>query len=333
MSLIDYVSSDYQKASNFLKPKSDPKTVLVYVEDFFDISFWHNILSCYEKQLNIEFEIKCYSNNTLNTGKSNLSNLTNQTGKFLLICCDSDYDYLFPEYSDMAREINSNPYIFQTHAYSIENLKCYAESLYGVCVQATNVSNIKINFVETLEKYSQIIYDLFIWNLYFYNQGKTQTFTISNFCSLIKITEIPEMNENGDFLLEQLENRVNEKLQDLQQNFPNIKDDIPKFISKINHVGLKDTNTYLFIKGHIVYDNVVLRLLPLVCKRLQTERKNEIKKLARNNTELNDELNKYNNSLVQVEKILSVNNNFKNCFLFKKIEDDINNYISLYMDN
>jgi hypothetical protein len=102
---------------------------------------------------------------------------------------------------------------------------------------------------------------------------------------------------------------------------------------KINHVGLKDTNTYLFIKGHIVYDNVVLRLLPLVCKRLQTERKNEIKKLARNNTELNDELNKYNNSLVQVEKILSVNNNFKNCFLFKKIEDDINNYISLYMDN
>jgi hypothetical protein len=66
MSLIDYVSSDYQKASNFLKPKSDPKTVLVYVEDFFDISFWHNILSCYEKQLNIEFEIKCYSNNTLN---------------------------------------------------------------------------------------------------------------------------------------------------------------------------------------------------------------------------------------------------------------------------
>ena len=173
----------------------------------------------------------------------------------------------------------------------------------------------------------------FIWNLYFYNQGKTQTFTISNFCSLIKITEIPEMNENGDFLLEQLENRVNEKLQDLQQNFPNIKDDIPNFISKINHVGLKDTNTYLFIKGHIVYDNVVLRLLPLVCKRLQTERKNEIKKLARNNTELNDELNKYNNSLVQVEKILSVNNNFKNCFLFKKIEDDINNYISLYMDN
>jgi hypothetical protein len=141
------------------------------------------------------------------------------------------------------------------------------------------------------------------------------------------------MNENGDFLLEQLENRVNEKLQDLQQNFPNIKDDIPNFISKINHVGLKDTNTYLFIKGHIVYDNVVLRLLPLVCKRLQTERKNEIKKLARNNTELNDELNKYNNSLVQVEKILSVNNNFKNCFLFKKIEDDINNYISLYMDN
>jgi len=332
MSLIDYVSSDYQKASNFLKSKSDPKTVLVYVEDFCDVSFWHNILSYYEKRLNIKFEIKCYSNNTLNTGKSNLSNLTNQTGKFLLICCDSDYHYFLPEYSDMARATNSNPYIFQTYAYSIENLKCYTESLHGVCVQATNVSDRKINFVETLEKYSQIIYDLFIWNLYFYSQGDTQTFTISNFCSLIKITEILEMNANGDFLFEQLENRVNEKLQNLQQNFPSIKVDIPNFVSKINHVGLNNTNTYLFIKGHIIYDNVVLKLLNLVCKILKTEHKNEIQKLARNDTELRDELNKYNNSLIQVEKILSVNNNFKNCFLFKKIEDDINNYISLYIN-
>ncbi|MDD5216192.1 MAG: DUF4435 domain-containing protein, partial [Methylococcales bacterium] len=93
-SLTSNVSSDYQKASNVLAPKSFPKTVVVYVEDAEDVSFWHGILCGYEQQANIRFDFKPYSNDSLATGKKELKKLFDNVGEYLIICLDSDYDYL-----------------------------------------------------------------------------------------------------------------------------------------------------------------------------------------------------------------------------------------------
>jgi hypothetical protein len=109
-SLISYISSDYQKAINSLKPKTSENSVLVYVEGNEDISFWRNILSPYEREISIKFEVKPYSKDSLATGKRNLEKIFSQTGKYLLIALDSDYDYLFPDHSDISQKINSNPY-------------------------------------------------------------------------------------------------------------------------------------------------------------------------------------------------------------------------------
>lgn len=335
-SLTSYISSDYQAAINSLKPKTSENRVLVYVEGNEDISFWRNILSPYERKISIKFEINCYSNNSLATGKRNLEKMFHRTGKYLIIALDSDYDYLFPDHSDISQEINSNPYIFQTYSYSIENLNCYAESLHNVCVQTTLVDKEKIDFVELLKLYSNIVYDLFIWNLYFYHINKKENFTISSFCAVIKIIENPDINEHGVEALNTLESHVQDKLQELQNNFPEDYVKLNDLDNQLKLRGLDRENCYLFIHGHTLYDNVILMFMKPICRMLKDEKMEEIKRLSKSTQERDNQVNKYNNDVGKqkidtiVETTLAKNYEFKNCFLFNKIEDDIRNYIKFF---
>ena len=335
-SLISYIASDYQKAINSLKPKTSENHVLVYVEGNEDISFWREILSNYEKEINIKFEIKCYSNDSLATGKANLAKMFNQTGKYLVIALDSDYDYLFPDQSNISQEINNNPYIFQTYSYSIENLKCYAESLHGVCVDTTFVDKAKIDFVQLLKLYSNIVYDLFVWNLYFYHVNKEESFTISSFCDVIKIVKSPNINEHGVEALNTLESHVQDKLQELQNDFPEDYVKLNDLANQLTSRGLDRENCYLFIHGHTLYDNVILMFMKPICRILKNEKIGKIKRLSKSIQEQENQVNNYNKNVGKqsietiVETTLKKNDKFKDCFLFQKIKDDIINYIKLF---
>jgi hypothetical protein len=302
------------------------------VEGHEDISFWRNILSTYEKAISIKFKVECYSNNSLATGKRNLEKMFDQTGQYLVIGLDSDYDYLFPDHSDISQEIKNNPYIFQTYSYSMENLKCYAESLHDVCVQATLVDKAKIDFVELLKLYSNIIYDLFIWNLYFYYVNKEGNFTTSSFCDIIKIIETPDINEHGVEALKNLESHVQDKLQELQKDFPEDYIKRNDVAHQLKSRGLDRDNSYLFIHGHTLYDNVILMFMKPICRILKDERMEEIKRLSKSDQELKNQLGQYKNVVAKADiaTTLAKNYEFKNCFLFKKIKDDIINYIELF---
>jgi len=66
--LIDNLKSDYLAAYAGLCPKSQPKSVIVYVESDEDIAFWRSILSEYENA-QIKFEINLPSATSLAKGK------------------------------------------------------------------------------------------------------------------------------------------------------------------------------------------------------------------------------------------------------------------------
>ncbi len=330
-SLTSHLSSDYQKARNCLAPRSASKSILVYVEGIDDVSFWYAILNHYEKQAKIKFDIQPYSNNALINGKKGLEKLFNNTGEYLIICLDSDYDYLVKDHSEISISINNNPFIFQTYAYSIENIKCYAENLSNVCVQVTNNTNEKINFPELVKRYSEIVYDLFIWNLYFYSINDTASFTISDFNSVIKIIENPKVEEYGETALENLKARVNAKLQELQNQFQEHEKKLEPFAKQFECLGLFSTKTYLFIHGHTLYENVIQMFLKPICKALINDHKSKIKGLAKHETEASNSLKNYNNLVGRLDDkitaILSSNNKFEDCFLYQKIQDDIEAYI------
>jgi uncharacterized protein YjgD (DUF1641 family) len=356
-SLISCVSSDRQSAFNALRPKTTPRQILVYVEGFDDVSFWYNILSPYENQNNIKFKIQPYSNeendkidNKFMDGKKGLQKLFGHTGrgKYLIICLDSDYDYLFPEHSIKAKKINESDYIFQTYTYSIENLKCYSESLSGVCVQATQNTDEKIDFPAFFKNYSETIYPLFLWNLYFYSVKQEKKFTDDKFLEVIKIIDTPKLENNGKPVLDEIEKKVKEKIQKLQQEFPNDIKKIAHSLKTLKESGLLNSNAYLFIKGHALYDNVVLMLLKPLCRELISTHKEQIKKLSEEEKKklldkyaeelpedkiqkkakkLKDDRDTNYKSTVRIETLLSANDKFKDCFLFKKIEKDIQVYL------
>lgn len=170
--LLDNFNSNYLEAFQLLRSKQASKNIQVYVEGYEDIAFWRNILQPYETS-KIKFSIDLPSKDSLAKGKpkalqrsSEMDMLTRKLGKLLIICVDSDYDYLLQGHTDTSKMINENKYIFQTYSYSIENLKCYSKSLHGVCVAAVFKDDKKIDFTELLETYSKIIYELFLWSLY-----------------------------------------------------------------------------------------------------------------------------------------------------------------------
>lgn len=319
-SFTDYIASDRQNAFNALRAKTEPKQVYVYVEDTDDVAFWHGILNPYEQQAAIKFRITAYSG-SIATGKGNLEKLFPNTGEFLIICLDSDYDYLLPENSDIAKKINKNPYVFQTYSYAMENLKCYAESLNNLCITATqNCTDDIIDFPYFLSEYSKIIHPLFILELYFFHTKKQHQRSILDFKNTVTIGNLTP--DNHQDLLNKLKDSVTKKLQQLE-----IDTNILEFSKQIPE--LTESTTYLFINGHSLY-STVLHLLKEVCDKLQQKHIQEIKKLAQTpNKNSSETIKHYINSSHSVETLLATNDKFKQCFLFEKIIADIKNYLAI----
>lgn len=318
--LENYIESNRQHAFNALRLKSKPKEILVYVEDTHDIAFWHGILNPYEQKVAIKFKVSAYSDNTATTGKGKLQKKISKTGLNLIICLDSDYDYLLPE-SDRAKEIKQNPYIFQTYTYGMENLKCYAESLNNLCIRAThNSMDDIINFSDFLKDYSQVIYPLFMWNLYYYQIKKPNHFSISNFNKLVTIGNINF--DNYQTLLKQLQESISDKLQEFNSDV-----DMSQFYQQFSE--LNKTNAYLFINGHALY-STILNLIKAVCKKLENNHRKKIERLAKTQQERVEKIQHYRNSTHSVKTLLANNNHFTDCFLFKKITTDIEIYLALF---
>ena len=112
-SLLDNLSSDYIKSYGIMASKKAIKPILVYVESHEDISFWYGILKDYESS-KVKFDIQLPSQNNLNKGKHEvLQRFKDNVGSYLILCVDSDYDYLLQGRTETSRLINQNDFIFQ----------------------------------------------------------------------------------------------------------------------------------------------------------------------------------------------------------------------------
>lgn len=321
MALTDYISSDRQKTANEALRKNKPKTIQVYVEGFEDIGFWYSILnSHFKKYTRFELRIDAFSTDTSGNGKTHLEKWFDKTGDYLIICLDSDYHYLLADYSKTGQQIKNNRYIFQTYTYAIENLKCYAESLADICLQATHNTDKIIDFVLLLRRYSEIIYPLLIWNLYFSSIQQETGFTLHEFCKVIHNAKDPDLNDY-ETILNTIHQRVQSKLNQLETFYSNDTEKVESLAQNLKELGLNPDNAYLFIQGHELYD-FVLRFIKVACKKLKDDNKDDLKSLNKKEVE-----KEYHNATNDFKPLLATNMNFKDCFLFHKIEADIRVYL------
>lgn len=326
--LTDNLSSLYIGAANSLKPQKAKRKIVAYVESYDDISFWRSLLSEYEND-NRYFEVMLPSRSSLAKGKKTvlMNQLGKQLGENMIACVDSDYDYLLQGRTNTSKYMIESPYVLQTYAYAIENYHCYAEGLHEVCVTATLNDHKIIDFNEFMKLYSEIAYPLFIWSVWFYRKHILAEFSLLDFCSYVKLDQVSTRHPERS--LEHMSKKVNKKLHDLERRHPEAADEIESMKVEFRSLGVTPQNTYMFIQGHHILDNVVMRLLVPVCTVLRREREQQIHDLALHSMQLHNELTNYQRSQVAVDVVIHKNTNYKNSPLYNMIRRDVEKFLKL----
>lgn len=325
--LRDNITSSYFHAAQRLYPKKARRRIVAYVESYDDIAFWRSLLEEFEND-ECYFQVMLPSATTLSKGKKMvLMNTLNvaELGKSLIACVDSDYDFLLQGVTALSHKINANRYIFQTYAYAIENHHCYADSLHEVCVQSTLNDRQLIDFRAFMTRYSQIAYPLFLWNIWFYRQRDTNTFSMSDFNSCTRLLDVNV--RRPELCLEKMQQKVNARLAALKAQFPQWTDSVSALTKEMERLGLVPDTTYLYMQGHHIMDNVVMKLLTPVCTLLRREREEEIKRLATTEEQCRNELTCYQNSQINVEIMLRKNSAYKSLYLHQWLREDLKEFI------
>ena len=302
------------------------KLVQVFVEGYEDISFWRGIFDDYESN-SLTFEVSVPPREDLAKGKKVIMGMIPETSQHRILCVDSDFDYLFGDSTDQSKIINNTSYLFHTYAYATENFLCYGPSLHNVCVKATKNDTRIFDFDKFLREYSKIIYPLFIWYAYSAHLKNENVFTLLEFKSSVKLNYV-EVENNGANTLDWLRIQVQKRLAILHRHNPEYEEKLPEFTKRLEERGLTPEDTYLYMQGHTLMDNVVIVMLNAVCDKLKLMSNIRINTSSKTGVALKNELSNYNNALRNVRDVLLDNEAYKSCPLYKKLEQDIESYLS-----
>ena len=184
--LKDQLNSRYFEAANQLKSKRARRRIVAYVESYDDIYFWRTVLSRFENEERF-FEVMLPSHKRLERGKKSvlMNFVGDRVGPDMIACVDADYDYMLQGITPQSKRILESDYVFHTYAYAIENLQCYASSLHDVCVSVTLNDHRIFDFEDYLSQYSEAIFPLFVWSVWFYRTGHYGKFTLTDFARVI----------------------------------------------------------------------------------------------------------------------------------------------------
>ncbi|HGE6041893.1 TPA: DUF4435 domain-containing protein [Vibrio cholerae] len=214
------IGSDYIGALNCFRNEA---SILVYVEGFEDVSFWNKIF----RSANISVSIQAFGNSNKANGKASIikawENGEIKLGKNLIIALDSDYDYLL----DRNEVLFSDDFVFQTYAFSIENLLWHPEYVGVICQDACNNSKyINPSIIrDGIKNWSKTVYPEFLRFLAS-NANDDEIFS--------KIMDVLDPND------------LSFSYNDISFPLFSEKD----FQEKMYKKGLNFENVHLFIRGH-----------------------------------------------------------------------------------
>lgn len=304
----------------------DYRLVRVFVEGYDDVAFWRGIFDGFETDL-LKFEISVPPRLDLAKGKKVLMSMIPESNPDLLLCVDSDFDYLFDSHDEQSSQVIQSSFMFHTYAYATENYLCYPNSLHNICVKATKNDTMIFDFVEFMANYSRIIYPLFLWYSFSAYRKLVHTFPLSEFRTSVRLNFL-DIKNNGTETLRWLERQVDKRLRLLELQNRHWIDDVAHFGKNLEQFGVDPTNTCLFMQGHTLMDNVVMVLLSTVCEKLREMTNAQIISGTKQGISLKNEISNYNNSLRNVREVLLDNEQYKECFLYKKLQQDIEHYLT-----
>ena len=311
-----------------LPPEDDRHLVHVYVEGYEDVAFWRGIFDHFRNPY-LRFEISVPNRDDLPKGKKVLMSMLNRTEKeSVLLCVDSDFDYLFAGETEQSAKILNADNMFHTYTYATENYLCYAPSLRNVCVKATKNDTRIFDFVRFMEAYSNIIYPLFLWYVYSARHSTESVFTLAEFRAAVRLGYV-DIRHNGEGTLAWLQRNVERRRLALERDNPTMCEAVEALGAQLNKRGVERNNCYLFMHGHTLMDNVTMPLLSAVCDKLRQLSVAKINGSKVEGVALKNELQNYTNTLRSIRDVLLDNENYTSCPLYKRLRDDIQEYLDV----
>ena len=325
--LKDNLNSRYFEAANQLTSKNKRRRIVAYVESYDDIYFWRTVLSGFENDQRY-FEVMLPSHQKLERGKKSvlMNFIDGRVGPDMIACVDADYDYLLQGATPQSKKVLESDYVFHTYAYAIENMQCYAPSLHDVCVAVTLNDRRLFDFEDYLRQYSETVFPLFVWSVWVYRTGRHNKFSLTDFNRIIDLGGFNVMEPQSSII--HLRHKVATKVRQLQAQYPGNKDEYVKLKNEIKALGVSPQDTYLYIQGHHLFDNVVVPIMNKVCNRLRQERQNEIQRTARHHMQRENEMSCYEHSLQDIRQTLKKNTGYMQSEQYRRIQKDIARYFT-----
>ena len=271
------------------------RLVRVFVEGYEDVAFWRGIFDHFRNPY-LHFEISVPNRPDLPKGKKVLLSMIPESSEELLLCVDSDFDYLFGDRTEQSREVGSARYMFHTYAYATENYLCYAPSLHNVCVKATKNDTRIFDFVAFMADYSRAIYPMFLWYVYSAFRSAETVFTLADFKATVRIGYL-DIAGNGANTIAWLRRNVSKRDAALRAKHPDMVEPMHRFERQLRDRGVTPETTYLYMHGHTLMDCVVMIALSAVCEKLKQMSIAKINASKKEGVALRNELANYTNSL------------------------------------
>ena len=307
-------------------PVNDGKRLVrVFVEGYEDVAFWRGIFDHFTNPY-LRFEISVPTRKDLPKGKKVLLSMAEEADEEMLLCMDSDFDYLFDDEDEVSRQIVESPYMFHTYTYATENYLCYAPSLHNVCVKAVKNDAYIFDFEQFMADYSRTIYPLFLWYAYSASRKTENVLPLIDFKSSVRIGYL-DIEANGANTIAWLKRNVDRRVASLEEDHPDMVEAIPAFAERIKKKGVEPELTYLFMHGHTLMDNVVLTVLSGVCEKLRQISLSQIICSSKEGVALKNEMSNYTNTLRSIRDVLLDNENYTSSPLYKRLKADIQRYI------
>lgn len=309
-----------------LPPEDNRKLVRVFVEGYEDVAFWRGIFDHFHNPY-LRFEISVPNRDDLPKGKKVLMSMIGRyPADEVLLCVDSDFDYLFDGSTEQSRDILAADNMFHTYTYATENYLCYAPSLRNVCVKATKNDTRIFDFERFFAAYSSTIYPLFMWYVYSAHLSHEHIFTLAEFRASVRLNYV-DIRHNGENTLAWLQRNVERRLRSLEENNPDEKLQIEVYAERLKPLGVERENCYLFMHGHTLMDNVVMPVLSAVCDKLRQLSVAKIHQSKVEGVAKKNELQNYTNTLRSIHDVLLDNENYTSCPLYRRLRDDIQCYL------
>lgn len=309
-----------------LPDTSEKHLVKVYVEGYEDVAFWRAIFDHFRNPY-IRFEISVPDRGDLPKGKKVILGMVPRSSEDLLLCVDSDFDYLFEGTTETAHLVNDSPFLFHTYAYATENYLCYAPSLHNVCVKATKNDTRIFDFVRFMEGYSRTIYPLFVWYAFSARMEHHHIFPLADFKAAVKLGYL-DLANNGDNTLLWLGRNVARRERMLREKNPKLIEPMKRFEQLLAARGVTPETTYLYMHGHTLMDNVVMVCLQNVCDKLKELSIARIHQSEKTGVALKNELSNYKNATRSIRDVLLDNENYTDCPLYELLKRDIESYLN-----